>query len=250
MKADKRKLCLRFAPAVALIALWLCVGQPVSVLATDSVAIAGVVEPVSDSSLQLATYFLRSARTGDIVAGLLDPLQLISETPARLILQTERLATRDVNGLPLFSITGIAPEFWVQPVSFGLLEKGPGGFAAVSSVVRPEDWTGVPLEDLRATWLDGGLDEDELPVALSNGFDPSTEMPLDLADAVFDGRSLKLSWPGVAGVIYQVLFATDPQGPYTVLREVGAAESGPISLSVGTAGQTGFFKLAVVQPTN
>lgn len=218
--------------------------------AVDAVAIAGEVIPVQDSSAQFAEYFLRSPRNGLIVAGLLDPRQLISETPTRLILQSERLSRADVNGLPLFSITGVTPEFWVQPSGYyGFVFKGPGAYAEVAGGIRPEDWAGVPLEDLRTTRVDGGLYED-LPVGLSDGFDPSRAALLDLSAVVFDGRSLELKWSGVANVIYQVLVATDPEGPYTLLQEFGAAVSGPISITVGTTGQNGYFKLAVVQPTN
>lgn len=215
--------------------------------AAEPVAIAGTVEAAPDTNAQLARYFLRSARTGKIVAGLLDPRGLIRQVPVRLILQTDRLPGADVNGLPLFTITGVAPEFWAQPVSYGPHQMGPGAYAVVGDEVRPVDFAGKLFEDLRATEVDGGLDADAA-VPFASTPQPPTNPPLRLADVQFNGRSLRLSWPGVAGVVYQLLFATDPRGPFTVLQQVGAPASGEVTFNVSTAGQTGYFRIAVVQP--
>jgi len=234
--------------AVCLVGL-LSLGGAERSRAAEPVAIAGVVEPVPDQNAQLARYFLRSARSGKIVAGLLDPRGLIFQTPARLILQTDRLPSADVNGLPLFSITAAIPEFWAQPVSYGPHQKGPGGFAAVGDEVRPVDWAGRLLEDLRATELDGGLDADTT-VPFTGSPEPPTTPPLTVSSVQFNGRLLRLGWQGVAGVVYQLLVAADPQGPYTVLEQVGASASGQVTFSVSTGGAAGFFKIAVVQPSH
>src|SRR5215212_3896857 len=93
--------------------LALCATSP----AAEPISVSGVIEKAPAGQF-FSSYFLRDANNGGLLGGLRDPQNMLSSGNRRVTLQVEKASYSEVDGLPIFKVVTVSPEYWAQPASW------------------------------------------------------------------------------------------------------------------------------------
>jgi hypothetical protein len=229
--------------SAGLVAAFLFCGVAAEVRSSEPLAVSG--EVVANSSRGFfSSAFLLDAVTGEMVAGLVDPLGLLGKGETA-ILQAERTGGVEVNGAPLLEVQGVLPEFWSQPASYRHFVKGPGAWSGYGREFQAKDFAGVPLNSRRAYQHDNGFAR---AAAFSGGSGGGTPLPLRVTETRVSGDALALRWQASPALRYRLLGGATLDGDFELVQEFMAAADGLLEILIPRTSEQSFYLLEAVQP--
>ena len=213
------------------------------VRSSEPLAVSGEVVANSSSGF-FSSAFLLDSVTGEMVAGLIDPLGLLGKGETA-ILQTERTGRVEVNGAPLLEVRGVLPEFWSQPASHQHFAKGPGAWSGYGRDFQGKDFAGVPLNSRRAYQHDNGLARSTAFSGRSSGVAP---LPLRVTETRVSGDALALRWQANPALRYRLLGGATLDGDFQLVQEFIAPADGLLEILIPRTSEQSFYLLEAVQP--
>jgi hypothetical protein len=226
---------------VLLAGFLFCVAAQVK--SSEPLAVSG--EVVANSSRGFfSSAFLLDAVTGEMVAGLADPLGLLGKGETA-ILQTERTGRVEVSGAPLLEVRGVLPEFWSQPASYRHFVKGPGAWSGYGRDFQAKDFAGAPLNSRRAYQHDNGLAR---AITFSGGSGGGAPAPLRVTESRVSGDALALRWQASPALRYRLLGGATLDGAFQLVEEFMAPADGLLEILIPRTSEQSFYLLEAVQP--
>lgn len=212
-------------------------------LASEPLPVSGQVLPNVSRGF-FSSAFLLDSVTGEMVAGLVDPMGLLGKAEAA-ILQTERTGRVEVNGSPLVEVQGVLPEFWAQPASHQHFLKGPGAWSGYGRDWQGKDFAGVPLNGRRAYPHDNGFPR---RVTFSGGSSGGAPAPLRVTETRATGDGLTLRWEASPALRYRLLGSARLDGDFQLIQEFVAPADGLLEILIPRTSEQSFYVLEAVQP--
>ena len=234
---------LRISAGLLAAFLFSGVSSEVKSVASEPLAVSGQVLPNVSRGF-FSSAFLLDAVTGEMVAGLVDPVGLLGKAESA-VLQTERTGREEVNGAPLLEVQGVLPEFWAQPASHQHFLKGRGAWSGYGRDLQAKDFAGVPLNARRAYQHDNGVPR---RVTFSGGSSGGAPPPLRVAETRASGDALALRWEASPALRYRLLGSATLDGDFQLVQEFLAPADGMLEILIPRTAEQSFYLLQAVQP--
>jgi hypothetical protein len=225
-----------------LAALCLALAIPCVVAGGEAISFSGILQRQPAGQF-LSSAFLRDANNGALLAGLRDPDNRLNGVgpSGRVTILAETTYARELDGLPIYRVVELLPEYWAQP--WGRSARRPSNFSGPPSA-RAKDFAGTPATTYRSYGWDNGLDRTPL------GLPDANEMPepLRVMEAGLTARGFLGKFEAQAGLTYELHRVTDLGGAPETVSTMTVTVSGPIWITAPALGDSGFFLLRV-RPT-
>jgi hypothetical protein len=225
-----------------LAALFFALTISCAITAGEPISFSGILQrqPVGQF---LSSAFLRDANNGALVAGLRDPQNRLGGVgiSGHVTILAETTYAREVNGLPIYRVLELLPEYWAQP--WGRSARKPSNFSGPPDT-RAKDFAGTPATTYRSYAMDNGLERRTLGLPDAN----ATPAPLRVTQAEFNPRAFLGKFEAQAGLTYELQRLSALGGAAETVSTITVTVSGPLSIAVPPQGDVGFFLLRV-RPT-
>lgn len=211
--------------------------------AGEIVPLAGKVEAAPAGQF-FSTYFLRDAESGILISGLKDPRGLLSAGREEILAQAELQDGPEVNGLPIYSIVEVLPDYWEQPASWNLEFRSAAGFAGSRVGIQAKDFGGAPFSMVRAYARDNGLP----PARLGLPTDLAGAPGLLIAGFLPDRAGFSTTFQVFAGLQYDLLSTPSlDEAPQTVATAFATVD-GVLTLTAPSAAGNSFYLIRASVP--